>query len=82
MELCAVKQPDIEAILHLVDVANRGGHKAPSGVPLYVCAHEVLGRAHGLKVVHVKELQLPIHALQVGVCALSKVEDSAGVSTQ
>ena len=67
MELCAVEQPDDEAILHLMDVADGGGHKAPSWVPLYVCAHEVLGCAHGLKFVHVEELQLPVHALQFSV---------------
>ena len=76
MELCAIEQPHNEAILHLMDVADGGGHKAPGRVPLHVCAHEVLGRAHRLEFVHIEELQLPIHALQVWMLCSVKVEVS------
>ena len=63
VELLSIEEPQVETVLHLVDVPNRGGHKAACGVPLNVCAHKVLCCTHGLKVISVEELQLPIHAL-------------------
>ena len=67
VELLAIEEPQVEAVLHLVDMADRGRHKAACRVPLNVCAHEVLCCAHGLKVISVEELQLSIHALHTSV---------------
>ncbi len=64
VERGAIEEPDVKAVLHLVDGGDAGGHVAPRGIPLDVGAHEVLRRAVGLHVVHAKELQLPIHGLQ------------------
>lgn len=60
----AIEEPDVEAVLHLVDAGDGGGHIAPSGVPLDVGAHEVLRRVHHLAVIRAEELQLPIHCLE------------------
>ena len=63
VELLSIEQPQVEAVLHLMNMPHRGGHKPACGVPLNVCAHEVLCCAHGLEVVSIEELKLPIHAL-------------------
>mmetsp|Transcript_10169 Transcript_10169/g.30553 ORF Transcript_10169/g.30553 Transcript_10169/m.30553 type:complete len:332 (+) Transcript_10169:628-1623(+) len=61
-----VPAPHVEAILHLVHRCDDGGNVAPGGVPLDVSAHEVLPGRHGLRLVHIVELQLPIHRLEAG----------------
>ena len=70
VELLSVEQPQVEAVLHLVHMPHRGGHEAACGVPLNVCAHEVLCCAHGLEVISIEELELPIHALRACITSI------------
>mmetsp|Transcript_13238 Transcript_13238/g.28583 ORF Transcript_13238/g.28583 Transcript_13238/m.28583 type:complete len:697 (-) Transcript_13238:75-2165(-) len=72
--LPAVRGPEVVAILHLVSpVRYRGRDEPARRVPLDVGAHKVLRLADGLHHVHVKPLELPRRALEVG-----EEQDAAG----
>jgi hypothetical protein len=60
----SIEEPDLVTVLHLVDGGDGCRDVTPGGVPLDVCAHEVLGCAENLKVVSREERQLATHGLQ------------------
>lgn len=48
----------------MVDGGDAGAHIAAGGVPVDICAHEVLGGCHGLQVINAEELQLAVEVLK------------------
>mmetsp|Transcript_1256 Transcript_1256/g.3041 ORF Transcript_1256/g.3041 Transcript_1256/m.3041 type:complete len:311 (+) Transcript_1256:234-1166(+) len=63
-EHLAAEAPEIVPVLHLVHGRDRRGDEAPRGIPVNVCAHEVLALRHRLELLDVVEFQLSVHRFQ------------------
>mmetsp|Transcript_11554 Transcript_11554/g.32056 ORF Transcript_11554/g.32056 Transcript_11554/m.32056 type:complete len:307 (+) Transcript_11554:722-1642(+) len=64
VKLLAQEGPHDVPVLHLVHRGDRGSHVPSGGIPIHVGAHEVLVDCHGVHVIDVEELELPVEALE------------------